>query len=697
MKKLNLFVIAMLCSMSTVFADDNPLLRESSLPYRAPEFDKIKTEHYLPALKQGIIEGKAEIDAIVNNKEKPTFQNTIEALEFAGQTIAKVYLIFSNLREANTSTEMDSIAVEASPLINDYTLYISLNKPLFNKVKMIYDKRNSLGLDKEQLRLLEKTYKSFVRKGALLSEKDKETYSNYSKELSLKILAFGRNSLGATNANKMNLTSKEDLAGLPQYVIDMAAETAKENNQTGWTFDVSIPSYVPFMQYSNRRDLRKQLYLQRSTLAIGGEFDNTEICRQIVDLRIKIANLLGYKTYADYVLDDRMLKSVENVNKFIQELAEPTMPAAQKELQEIFEYAKKNGFDDSRLYQWDLSYWSEKYKASKYNISDEQLKPYFKLENSIQAVFGLATRLYGLQFQELTNLPVYHKDVHVYDVKDADGRHLALFYADFFPRASKRAGAWMTSFAEQKIVNGVEHRPLISIVTNFSKPTADAPSLLTHDELLTFMHEFGHSLHGILAEGKYPSLTGTNVDHDFVELPSQINENWGYEAEFLQSFAKNYLTGEAIPDSLIQKIKQSKNYMAAISQMGQLNYAALDMAWYTLTELPAEGTVEFEHRVTKPYKVIPAYSGVATSPTFNHIFKGGYSAGYYSYKWAEVLEADAFSLFEEKGIFNTEVSHAFRKEILSKGSSDDEAVLYRNFRGHDPQPRALLVKLGIIK
>lgn len=683
--------------MSVFANNNNPLLRESPLPYGAPEFDKIQNEHYLPALKQGIAEGKAEIDAIVNNPAVPTFQNTIEALEYSGKTVNRVLSIFYNLKEANTNPEMDSIAQVMSPLVNEYGLYSSLNKTLFNKVKLLYDKRESLDLTREQYRLLEKTYKGFVRSGALLSDKDKETYSKYTKELSLKVLTFQKNSLGAVNAYKLNLTSKDELTGLPQYVVDMGAECAKENKQSGWTFDLSYPSYGPFMQNSTRRDLRQKLYMAKSTLAIGGEFDNTQICRDIIELRIKIANILGYKTYADYVTENRMVKSVDNVMNFIKELADPSLPAARKELAEINEYAKKNGFEDTELRPWDISFWSEKYKKAKYNLNDEDLKPYFQLESCITAVFGLATRMYGIQFEERKDIPGYHKDVLVYDVKDADGRHLALFYADFFPRASKRSGAWMTSFMDQKIENGIEQRPIISIVTNFSKPTADAPSLLSHYELTTFMHEFGHSLHGILAEGNYASMTGTSVDHDFVELPSQINENWGYEAGFLKPFAKNYKTGEAIPDEVIQKIKDSKNYLAAYYQMGQLSYGALDMAWHTLTALPKEGTIEFETAAMKPYKVIPAVPGTAMSTTFSHIFSGGYSAGYYSYKWAEVLEADAFSLFEEKGIFNTEVSHAFRKEILSKGSSEDEAILYRNFRGHDPQPRALLVKLGIIK
>ncbi len=434
-----------------------------------------------------------------------------------------------------------------------------------------------------------------------------------------------------------------------------------------------------------------------NTRANSGEFDNTEIVRKIVDLRIKIANILGYETYADYALEERMAKSKDTVNGFIKDLLVPSLPYAEKDIADVYAYAKKNGFEDSQLMPWDFSYWSERYQKAEYSLSAEELKPYFQLENCIDAVFGLASRLYGISFNELDNVPVYHEDVKVYEVKDNDGSHLALFYADFFPRASKRGGAWMTEFRGQSIRNGVEYRPFISIVCNFTKPTADAPALITHDELTTFLHEFGHALHGMFAQGRYTSISGTNVSRDFVELPSQIMENWGYAPEYLNSFAKHYQTGEPIPSELIEKIVAAKNYLAGYSQVRQLHYGYLDMAWHTLTELPAEGTIEFEQKALAPYAIMPAIEGAAFSPSFSHIFSGGYSAGYYSYKWAEVLEADAFSLFEEKGIFNTEVSGSFRENILSKGSVEDADVLYRNFRGHDPQPEALMKKLGLTK
>ena len=675
----------------------NPLLTESPLPYGAPQFDKIENEHYLPAFEAGIAEAKAEIDAIVANQEEPTFENTIEAMEYAGATLNKAAGVFYALMEAHTNEQMQQIAEQISPMLTEYSMYVSLNADLFERVKAVYEKRNELGLDVDQMKLLEDNYKSFVRGGANLSDEDKELYSKWSEELSLATLQFSKNVLAATNAYTLNITDEADLAGLPEYVRTMAAETAAEKGFEGWAFTLDAPSYSPFLQYSEKRDLRKQIWTAYNTRALGGEFDNTEIVRKIVDLRIKIANILGYETYADYALEERMAKDKKTVNDFILDLLEPSLEFAKKDIAEVFAYAKKNGFEGQRLESWDFGYWSERYKEAEYSLSAEELKPYFQLESCIDAVFGLASRLYGISFEERNDLPVYHEDVKAYEVKDADGSHLALFYADFFPRASKRGGAWMTSFRDQSIKDGVEKRPHITIVTNFTKPTADAPALITHDELTTFLHEFGHALHGIFAEGRYPSLTGTSVSRDFVELPSQIMENWAFEPEYLNSFAKHYQTGEPIPAELIEKIVAAKNYLAGYAQVRQLHYGWLDMSWHTLTELPAESTIEFESKALAPYAVMPAVEGAAFSGSFSHIFSGGYSAGYYSYKWAEVLEADAFSLFKEKGIFNTEVAASFRKNILSKGGSEDEAVIYRNFRGHDPQPEALMEKLGLVK
>ena len=693
----NLLIAGAALALITGCTMKNPLLTESSAPFGAPQFDKIENEHYLPAFEAGIAEAKAEIDAIIANEEEPTFENTIEAMEYAGETLNNVAGIFYNLMEANTNEQMQEIAEQISPMLTEYEMYVSLNPVLFEKVKTVYEKRNELGLDQDQMKLLEDNYKGFVRGGANLSDEDKELYSKWSEDLSLTTLQFSKNVLAATNAYVLNITDEADLAGLPEFVRTMAAETAAEKGLEGWAFTLDAPSYSPFLKYSEKRDLRKQIWTAYNTRAIGGEFDNTGIVRKIVDLRIKIANILGYETYADYALETRMAKDRKTVTEFIMNLLEPSLPYAKKDVADVFAYAKKNGFEGSRLESWDFSYWSEKYQQAEYSLSAEELKPYFQLESCIDAVFGLASRLYGISFQELDNVPVYHEDVKVYEVKDADGSHLALFYADFFPRASKRGGAWMTEFRGQSIKDGVEKRPFISIVCNFTKPTADAPALITHDELTTFLHEFGHALHGIFAQGRYGSLTGTNVSRDFVELPSQIMENWAFEPEYLNSFAKHYQTGEPIPADLIEKIVAAKNYLAGYAQVRQLHYGLLDMSWHTLTSLPSENTVEFEKKALAPYAVMPSVEGTAFSGSFSHIFSGGYSAGYYSYKWAEVLEADAFSLFKEKGIFNTEVATSFRKNILEKGGAEDEAVIYRNFRGHDPEPQALMEKLGLTK
>ena len=674
----------------------NPFMRESSLPFGAPEFDKIKTEHYLPAFEAGIAEGKAEIDAIVANPDEPTFENTIEAMEYAGQTLNKVAGIFFNLMEAHTNDEMQAIAEKVSPMLTEFSMYTSLNAPLFEKVKAVYQKRDSLGLDVDQMKLLEDTYKGFVRGGANLSDEDKTVYSKLSEELSLATLQFSKNVLDATNAFTLHVKDSADLAGLPEYVKAMGAETAKEKELEGWAFTLAYPSFGPFMKYSENRELRKQMWVAYNTRAVGGEFDNNEVVKKIVDLKMRKIKLLGYETYADYALEERMAKDRKTVTDFINSLLVPSIPFAKKEVAEVQKYAKENGFTET-LQPWDFSFWSERLQKEKYSLNEELLKPYFQLENCIDAVYGLATRLYGITFHELDNVPVYQEDVKVYEVRNADGSHLALLYADFFPRASKRGGAWMTEFRGQSIRNGVEYRPFINIVMNFTKPTADAPSLITHSELTTFLHEFGHALHGILAQGRYPSLTGTGVSRDFVELPSQIMENWAYEPEYLNTFAKHYQTGEAIPTELIDKIVAAKNYLAGYAQVRQLHFGLLDMAWHTLDVLPTETTIEFEQKVLAPYLVIPSVPGCGSSNSFSHIFSGGYSAGYYSYKWAEVLEADAFSLFQEKGIFNTEVSNAFRKEILEKGGMEDEAVIYRNFRGRDPQPEALMEKLGLTK
>lgn len=690
--------LAMLALMTSCnMENENPLLSESPLPYGAPQFDKIRTEHYVPAFEKAIESGKAEIDAIVANQEEPTFENTIEALEYAGEAYNNVASIFYNVLEADSNDELQNIAEQLAPMENEYSMYIALNEGLFNRVKAVYGKKDELGLAPEQMKLLVDTYKSFSRNGANLSPEDKATYSALNEKLSLATLKFGKNVLAATNAYSLNLTDEAELEGLPDYVIALGKETAVEKGQEGWTFDLSAPSYAPFMKFSARRDLRKKLYEAYNTRAVGGDSDNTEVVKEIAGLRLQIANILGYPTYADYALEERMLKTPSQVDAFLQELMGPSLPKAREEIKAIYEYAKANGFDDTAIQSWDFSYWSEKYKNEQYTLSESDLKPYFQLENCIDAIFGLAGRLYGLRFEERPDIPAYHKDVKVYDVTDESGRHMALFYADFFPRASKRTGAWMTEFRGQSIRDGVERRPFISIVTNLSKPTAGEPSLLTHDELETFLHEFGHALHGMLAESKYPSQAGTNVSRDFVELPSQIMENFAYEQEYLAGFAKHYKTGETIPQELVDKVIAARNYNSAYLQVRQLHFGILDMAWHECASIPSAGTIDYENASLAPYAVFPQVEGTSISTSITHLFSGGYAAGYYSYKWAEVLEADAFSLFKEKGIFNTEVSHSFRDNILARGSEDDEAVLYRNFRGHDPQPSALLEKLGIVE
>ena len=673
----------------------NPLLTKSTLPYGAPQFDKIENQHYIPAFKQAIAEAKAEIDSIVNNPDEPTFENTIEALEYAGSTLNQVSHIFYNLLEANTNEEMQNIAEEISPLTTEFSMYVSLNESLFQRVNKIYDQKNTTNLNAEETRLLEKTYESFARNGANLSPKNKEIYSKYIEELSLLSLQFGKNVLAATNAFSLNLTDENDLIGLPDYVKEQAADAAKDKGLEGWLFNLTAPSYIPFMKFSERRDLREKMYRAYNTRAFGGELDNSHIIKRIAELRILTAKLLGYTNYAEYKTERRMVKNPDAISDFLNKLLTPALPKAKQEVAELNIYAKDSGFKGDHIMPWDFSFYAEKLRLEKYDLNDEQLKPYFQLEHCINAIFDLANRLYGLTFNELKDIPVYHQDVKVYDVKDRDGSHLALFYADFFPRESKRGGAWMTEFRGQRIYDNIDERPLISIVTNFTKPTADTPSLITHDEFTTLLHEFGHALHGILTKGKYESMTGTSVDHDFVELPSQIMENWCYEPEYLNTFAKHYQTGETIPSELIDKIVESKNYLSAYYHIRQLQFGILDMAWHTLTEIFENDPLSFEKNALSATNVLPSIPECIISTAFSHIFAGGYCAGYYSYKWAEVLAADGYSRFQENGIFNQEVASSFR-ELLEKGDSIDPAVLYRNFRGHDPEPEALLKQLGII-
>ncbi|MBQ5934630.1 MAG: M3 family metallopeptidase [Bacteroidales bacterium] len=674
----------------------NPLLAESPLPFGAPVFDRIEEADYLPAFKEAIDRAKADIDAIVSNPEAPTFTNTIEALEDAGADLDRTSNIFFNLTEACTSDTMDSIAEEVSPLLTQHSMSILFNEALFARVKAVWEQRASLKLDAEQAKLLEETWKSFARHGANLPPEGKKRFAEISEELSLSTLKLGQNVLAATNAFTLHLTDESELEGLPGFVRDLAASEAATRKEEGWTFTLHQPSYGPFLKFSARRDLREKMWRAYNSKCIGGENDNTALIRKIVALRTEKAQLLGYPTYAAYALEERMAKTQQTVEAFLERLMEPSLPAARNDVAEIADYAREKGFT-GELMPWDFSYWAEKYQKERYDLDDELLKPYFRLDAVQEAVFDLAGRLYGLQFKQRDDLPVYHPDVRVFEVTAESGRMMALLYLDYFPRESKRGGAWMTSFRELSCRGGEEQRPFVSIVTNFTKPTASTPSLLTFGEVTTLLHEFGHGLHGMLAEGRYKSLTGTNVVRDFVELPSQLMENWALEPEWLQTFARHWQTGEVIPQEYIDRIVAARNFLAGYAQVRQLQFGLTDMAWHSVTGAPAEDPIAFEQETLRPTAVLPQVPGIVFSPSFNHIFSGGYAAGYYSYKWAEVLEADAFAFFKEKGIFSREAAECFRSELLSKGGSVDADVLYRNFRGRDPEPDALLRKLGLIK
>ena len=698
MKKLSLIFMALVAIVITSCNTDmsNPLLEVSTHRYNAPAFDKIKTEHYLPAFEAAIAEGKAEIAAIADNTEEPTFENTILALNYAGGKLSLVSGIFYNINEADTNDEMQKIAETVSPMMTEYSLSTILNEKLFERIKKVYEQRDSLNLGQEEARLLEQTYKQFANNGANLKGEDKEKFTKIQEELSLLSLKFGSNVLASTNAFTLHITDSTELVGLPAFVVAGGAAEAKSRGLEGWVYTLQYPSSGPFMKFSANRALREKMWRASNSEALGGEHDNQVIVKRMAELRLQEANLLGHKLYSDYVLEDNMAKSTEIVNDFLADLLKKSLPFAKKDVEAVQQYANAHGLE-GKLMPWDFSYYSEQLKNEKYSISDEALKPYFKLENVKQAVFALADSLYGLKFELAKDIPGYHPEVEVYDVKDASGRHMAVFYTDFYPRESKRGGAWMTSFREQGFSkDGVEERPFVSIVCNFTKPTETEPSLLTFYEVTTFLHEFGHALHGMLAEGKYTSLTGTSVARDFVELPSQIMENWATEKEYLASFAKHYQTGEVIPDELVKKIIDSKNFNSGYQSVRQLHFGMLDMAWHTITSVP-EDVVAFENEAVKECVLLPVIEGTAFSTSFSHIFAGGYAAGYYSYKWAEVLEADAFKYFKEMGIFNKEAAENFRKNLLSRGNIEDADVLYRNFRGRDPQPEALMEKLGMVK
>ena len=671
----------------------NPLLAEWDTPHQTPPFDKIELAHYEPAFETAIAVSRAEIDAIVNNPEKPSFVNTIVALEKQGALLNRIAGIFFNMLEANTSDEMQEVAMRVQPKLTELSNDTSLNPELFNRVKCVYENQ-SIFLSSEDKKLLEKTYKGFVRGGANLSEEDKALYREYTSELSSLTLKYGQNSLAATNAYSYNITNPKHVEELPAFVKEGLAMEAKARKQKGWTVTLKAPSYVPFVTYSSQRDIKEALWRASNTRAIGGQFDNMENVKRIVALRLKIANLLGYERYSDYVLAERMAEKTETVNSFLEELLTQTKAYADKDYQTIAEYAASQGFV-GELMPWDFAYYSEKYKNEKYAVNDEQIKPYLQLDNVKEAVFMLANRLYGLTFTPAENIAVYHPDVTAYEVKEANGDHLAILYLDFFPRESKRSGAWMTEFRGTSVeFGGDEVRPLVSLVMNFTKPTETMPSLITFDEFNTFLHEFGHALHGIVAKGKYESLNGTSVYRDFVELPSQIMENWATEKEYLNLWAKHYQTGEVIPGELVDKIIASKNYLAAYANVRQLSFGMTDMAWHTLTE-PYEGdVVAFEKASMAATQVTPSVEGTAMAGSFGHIFSGGYAAGYYGYKWAEVLAADGFSLFKEKGIFDAATAAKFR-ELLSSGGKEHPMDLYVRFRGHKPQTSALIEQMNL--
>ena len=673
---------------------NNPLVAEWNTPYQTPPFSKIEMKHYEPAVDYAIEQNRAEIDAIINNPEAPTFENTIVAMAESGELLGRVTGVFYVLNNCVTSPEMQQIALNISPKLTALSNDVSLNPELFARVKAVYDQRESLDLDQEDKMLLEDTYKGFARSGALLEGEAQELYRQYTTELSQLTLEFGQNALKATNAFSLNITDEAKVAELPDFVKEGLAADAASRGQEGWTVTLDAPSYSPFMTYSSQRDLKEQLYKAYNTRAKGGEFDNMENIRKIANLRLQIANLLGYETYADYVLEDRMAESRSTVNNFLDELCDATMGYAKKDVATVTEFAHSLGFEGD-LMPWDWGYYNEKFKEAKYSINDEQIKPYLKLENAVDAVFMLAGKLYGLTFTPAPEIETYHPEASAYEVKDENGELMAILYLDFFPRESKRQGAWMTEFRGVKVKNGVEQRPLVQLVMNFTKPTANTPSLLTFDEFTTFLHEFGHGLHGILAKGKYEIINGTAVKRDFVELPSQIMENWATEKEYLDLWAKHYETGEAMPAELIEKLIAAKNYLAAYFNIRQLSFGMLDMAWHTITT-PYEGDVlAFELEALKPTQVMPVVEGCAMGPGFTHIFSGGYASGYYGYKWAEVLAADAFSYFKEKGIFSEEVADKFRYEVLEKGGHEHPMDLYVKFRGHKPQTQALIDQMGL--
>ncbi|MFT6002171.1 MAG: Zn-dependent oligopeptidase [Flavobacteriales bacterium] len=670
---------------------NNPLL----IPFDLAPFSKVKNEHFLPAFKVLIKEAKEEIEAIANNTAAPTFENTIEDMEFSGNQLDRVSSLFFNLNSAETNDEIQEIAQEVSPLLTEFGNDVTLNPVLFQRVKSVYDTLADLDLTPEQTTLLENSYKGFSRNGANLNEVDKKTLREIDTKLSKLKLTYGENLLAETNGYELHLTTERDLAGLPDGVKEAAAQTAKSQGTEGWVFTLHHPSYGPFMKYADDRELRMKMAIAFGARGFqDNSFSNKEITLQITKLRHQRANLLGYTTHSHFVLEERMATSPEKVNQFLGEMLEKAKPFAQKEFDELAQFAKDlDGITEFQ--KWDSSYYAEKLKKKLFNLDDEQLKPYFKLENVIEGAFTVANKLFGLTFKKVSNIDKYHQEVETYEVYDAKENLVSIFYGDYFPREGKRNGAWMTSFKSQQNKDGKNERPHISNVCNFTKPTDTKPSLLTFDEVTTLFHEFGHGLHGMLANTTYPSLSGTSVYWDFVELPSQILENWCYEKECLDLFAKHYETGETIPMEFVEKIKESANFMEGLATLRQVSFGLLDMSWHGIDPSDITDVKAHERETFDKTAFTPDVAENCMSVAFSHIFNGGYSSGYYSYKWAEVLDADAFAFFKEQGIFNPAIGASFALNILSKGGTEHPMKLYKRFRGQEPNPDALLERAGL--
>ena len=665
-------------------------------PYNTAPFSSIKSEDFLPAFIKAIEIAKIEIAKITDSKETPTFKNTIEALDYSGESLDRISSIFFNLNAAETNQSIQKIAQEVSPLLTDFYNDIALNSPLFERIKLVYNIRKTLSLSDEQKTLLDKKYKGFSRNGANLNNKDKETLRSIDKELGKLKLTFGENILAENNRYELLITDPSDLDGLPDGAIEAAKQTAAEKNKKGWLINLDYPSYIPFMTYSKKRILRQELALAFGRKGFQNDaLDNQKIVLRITQLRFKRAKLLGYNTHAHFVLEERMAKTPKNVCDFLENLLEKALPAAKKEFKELEAFAKKTE-GINRLEKWDSAYYSEKLKQEHFNFDEEQLKPYFKLENVIEGAFKVAHKLFGLNFTETKEIDTYHKEVVTYKVVDLEQNLVAIFYTDFFPRKGKRNGAWMTSFKPQFVKDGIQQRPHVSIVCNFTKPTPTKPSLLTFSEVTTLFHEFGHALHGMLANTTYPSLSGTNVAWDFVELPSQIMENWCYEKEALALFAKHYETGDRIPMDLIDKIKSASTFQQGMQTLRQLSFGLLDMSWHGTDPSKITNIKKQEKEAFKQTQLFPDVKQNCMSTAFSHIFQGGYSSGYYSYKWAEVLDADAFEYFKQNSLFDPKVASDFKEHILSKGGTGDPLELYINFRGQKPKADALLRRSGLV-